>query len=309
MAIPIIQVENVKKSFRDVHAVKGINLDVYPGEFIAILGPNGAGKTTLVEMIEGIQKPDEGSVLIKDKHWKGNESTLNRILGISLQETWFIDKLTVFETLRLFASFYDLDKKRVTEIISLIQLEDKAKAYVKNLSSGQRQRLALGISLLNYPEILLLDEPTTGLDPNARHDIWAILMKLKEERNTSMLLTTHYMEEAEYLCERIIILDNGKILAEGTLAELLARCETNEIIEVSLNGPPSLDFKMLPGVIKVNFSPKAGSFTLEVVKIIETLPVLLTKLKETGIGLTGLQCRKLTLDDLFTSFTGRHLNA
>ena len=309
MSAPIIQVENVKKSFKDVHAVRGINLDVYPGEFIAILGPNGAGKTTLVEMIEGIQKPDEGSVLIKGLHWNGHESTLNRILGISLQETWFIEKLTVFETLRLFASFYKLDKKRVIEIISLIQLEDKSKAYIKNLSGGHRQRLALGISLLSYPEILLLDEPTTGLDPNARHDIWAILMKLKEERNTSMLLTTHYMEEAEYLCERIVILDNGKIIAQGTLQELLSHCESNEIIEVSLNGPPILDFKTLPGVLKVNFSPKAGTFTLEVVKIIETLPVLLKKLQESRIEITSLQCRKLTLDDLFTSLTGRHLNA
>ena len=309
MSTPIIQVENVKKSFKDVHAVRGINMDVYPGEFIAVLGPNGAGKTTLVEMIEGIQKPDEGNVFIKGKQWKGHESMLNRILGISLQETWFIDKLTVAETLRLFASFYNLDKKRVSEIISLIHLEDKAKAYIKNLSGGQRQRLALGISLLNYPEILLLDEPTTGLDPNARHDIWAILLKLKEERNTSLVLTTHYMEEAEYLCERIIILDNGKILAQGTLEELLAHCETNEIIEITFNGPPSIDLKTLPGVIKVNFNNKAGLFSLEVIKIIETLPVLLNKLKETGTEITSLQCRKLTLDDLFTSLTGRHLNA
>ena len=284
-------------------------MDVHPGEFIAVLGPNGAGKTTLVEMIEGIQKPDEGSIQIKGKPWKGNESTLNRILGISLQETWFIEKLTVFETLRLFASFYRLDTKRVNEIISLIQLEDKAKAYTKNLSGGQRQRLALGISLLNYPEVLLLDEPTTGLDPNARHDIWAILLKLKEDRNTSLVLTTHYMEEAEYLCERIIILDNGKILAEGTLKELHARCETNEIIEISLNGPPSVDFKTLPGVLKVNFNNTAGMFTLEVVKIIETLPLILKKLEENQTGITSLQCRKLTLDDLFTSLTGRHLNA
>jgi ABC-2 type transport system ATP-binding protein len=309
MLTPIIEVKNVKKSFRDVQAVRGIDLDVYPGEFIAVLGPNGAGKTTLVEMIEGIQKPDDGTVLIKGQHWKGNESTLNRILGISLQETWFIEKLTVFETLRLFASFYKLDKKRVTEILSLIQLEDKAKAYTKNLSGGQRQRLALGISLLNYPEILLMDEPTTGLDPNARHDIWAILMKLKEERNTSLVLTTHYMEEAEYLCERIIILDNGKILAEGTLEELHARCETNEIIEVTLNGNTSIDFKTLPGVLKVNFNNKTGIFSLEVVKIIESLPAIMKKLEETHTDITSLQCRKLTLDDLFTSLTGRHLNA
>jgi ABC-2 type transport system ATP-binding protein len=309
MPTPIIEVKQVKKSFRDVHAVRGIDLELFPGEFIAVLGPNGAGKTTLVEMIEGIQKPDSGSIMLKGKHWKGNESSLNRILGISLQETWFIEKLTVFETLRLFASFYKLDKKRVLEIISLIQLEDKTKAYIKNLSGGQRQRLALGISLLNYPEVLLLDEPTTGLDPNARHDIWNILLKLKEERNTSMILTTHYMEEAEFLCDRIIIIDNGKILAKGTLEDLLTHCETHEIIEFSITGVPPMDFASLPGVIKVNLNKKDTVFTLEVSKIIETLPAMLKKLDESNTEIKNLQCRKLTLDDLFTSLTGRHLNA
>jgi len=308
MLSSVIEVRQVKKSFRDVHAVRGIELDVFPGEFIAVLGPNGAGKTTLVEMIEGIQKPDEGSILIKGKPWKGNESSLNRVLGISLQETWFIEKLTVFETIRLFASFYGLGKKRVNEIIALIQLEDKIKAYVKNLSGGQRQRVALGLSLLNYPEVLLLDEPTTGLDPNARHDIWEILLRLKKERNTSLVLTTHYMEEAEYLCDRIIIIDNGKILAMGTLEELLTKCETNEIIEVSLNSVNVVDFKKLPGVIHVDFNQKASLFTLEVSRIVETLPVLLKEIGESRLEIKSLQCRKLTLDDLFTSMTGRHLN-
>ena len=309
MSFPVIQVENVRKSFRNVKAVRGINLKVFPGEFVAVLGPNGAGKTTLVEMIEGVQKPDEGTILIKGKPWKGNESSLNRILGISFQETWFIEKLTVYETIRVFASFYKLDDKRSNEIISLIQLEEKKNAYIKNLSGGRRQRLALGIALLNYPEILLLDEPTTGLDPNARHDVWGILLKLKEERNTSLILTTHYMEEAEYLCDRIVIIDNGKILAKGTLEELLSNCQSNEIIEVRFNGNPSFPMEKLPGVLHVNFNQKTGLFTLEVGQIIETLPVLLKESEYRKIEITSLQCRKLTLDDLFTSMTGRHLNA
>src|SRR3972149_4272478 len=182
---PVIEVNNVFKSFKDVHAVQGISLKIQPGEFVAVLGPNGAGKTTLVEMIEGIQKPDKGEILIKGKRWKkSNHAALNRIIGISLQETWFIEKLTVKETLGLFASFYKLDGNRVEEIIKLVQLEEKEKAYVKNLSGGQKQRLALGISLINYPEVLLLDEPTTGLDPTARREIWKILQKLKMEKNT-----------------------------------------------------------------------------------------------------------------------------
>lgn len=303
---PVIHANNVHKSFGKVQAVRGINLDIAAGEFIALLGPNGAGKTTLVEMIEGIQKPDEGEIFIKGKKWKrGNHKELNSLLGISLQETWFIEKLTVKETLMLFASFYGLGKNRVLEILNLIDLEEKHKAYTKNLSGGQKQRLALGISLLNYPEILLLDEPTTGLDPNARRDIWNILLKLKNEKKTSLLLTTHYMEEAEFLCDRIVIIDNGKTLARGTLDELLNQCGYNEIIEVSFKDYQTLDLKNLPGI--QNIHEIQGNFTLEVDKITQTLPDLI-KLAETNkTEISTLECRKLTLDDLFISMTGRHL--
>lgn len=219
---PVIEVRDVHKSFKAVHAVRGVSLRIERGQFVALLGPNGAGKTTLVEMIEGIQKPDRGEISILGRKWKGNEDQLHRVLGISLQETRYIDKLTVAETLRLFASFYRLGPKRVDEIVATVGLEDKTKSYVVNLSGGQRQRLALGIALINSPEILLLDEPTTGLDPNARREVWSILLDLKKEGRTSLILTTHYMEEAEKLCDRIVIIDNGKILREGTLGDLVA---------------------------------------------------------------------------------------
>ena len=218
---PVIEVHNVHKSFKTVQAVRGIDLTISAGQFVAILGPNGAGKTTLVEMIEGIQQPDQGEILILGKSWKGNEDYLRRVIGLSLQETHFIDKLNVWETLRLFASFFSIGKERCEEVLKLIALEEKRKAWVVNLSGGQRQRLALGISLINKPKILLLDEPTTGLDPNARREIWAILRKLKEESQTSLILTTHYMEEAEQLCDYIVIIDQGKILKEGTITGLL----------------------------------------------------------------------------------------
>ena len=305
---PIIQIQSLYKSFKDVEAVKGIDLDLYPGEFIAVLGPNGAGKTTLVEMIEGIQQPDKGEIYIKGKHWKHHHAELNRVLGISLQETWFIEKLTVKETLALFASFYKLGESRVKEIIALIRLEEKQKAYVKNLSGGQRQRLALGIALLNFPEVLILDEPTTGLDPNARRELWEILLRLKTERNTSMILTTHYMEEAEYLCDRIIIMDHGKILAKGRLNDLIQACDQHEIIEICLASPPSFDFSGITGVQKFRFNTKDNAYILEVKKIVETLPLLLKKLEESSIEIVELQCRTLTLDDLFISMTGRHLS-
>jgi ABC-2 type transport system ATP-binding protein len=219
--IPVIEVIDVHKSFKTVQAVRGIDLKMFQGQYVAILGPNGAGKTTLVEMIEGIQKPDKGEIRILGMKWKGNENSLRHLIGISLQETRFIDKLTVYETLRLFASFFDLKRERIDEIISTIGLAEKRKSYVVNLSGGQRQRLALGISLLNNPKILLLDEPTTGLDPNARREIWAILRDLKSKSQTTLILTTHYMEEAEQLCDRIVIIDQGKILQSGTLTELL----------------------------------------------------------------------------------------
>jgi ABC-2 type transport system ATP-binding protein len=232
----VIEVKDVWKSFKTVQAVKGISLNIPKGQFVALLGPNGAGKTTLVEMIEGIQKPDKGEITIMGKHWKGNEDELHRIIGLSLQETRFIDKLRVTETLHLFASFFNLGKKRVDEIIDLIGLEDKRRSYVVNLSGGQRQRLAIGISLINSPAILLLDEPTTGLDPNARREIWDILMNLKKMSETSMILTTHYMDEAEKLCDHIIILDNGVILREGTLDQLLVESRTLDDLFVSLTG-------------------------------------------------------------------------
>ena len=232
----VIKVINVWKSFKTVQAVRGINLNIPRGQFVALLGPNGAGKTTLVEMIEGIRRPDSGEITIIGKHWKGNEDELHRMIGISLQETRFIDKLRVTETLQLFASFFNLDKRRVNEILEMVGLEEKKRSYVVNLSGGQRQRLALGIALLNAPSILLLDEPTTGLDPNARREIWDILQKLRKLSETSMILTTHYMEEAEKLCDYIIIMDNGNILREGTLNQLLEKHRNLDDLFVSLTG-------------------------------------------------------------------------
>lgn len=217
----IVEVTDVKKSFKDVQAVKGVTISIRPGEFVGLLGPNGAGKTTLVEMIEGLQQPDAGEIKIAGKTWKHHEKELHQLIGLSLQETHFIDRLTVFETAQLFASFYKLGNDRVSEVIELVSLQEKQKAFVNTLSGGQRQRLALGISLLNKPQVLLLDEPTTGLDPHARREIWTILKRLKDELNTSLILTTHYMEEAEFLCDRIVMMDHGNILADGPLEKLL----------------------------------------------------------------------------------------
>ena len=231
----------VYKSFKAVKAVNGIDLVIPSGEFVAILGPNGAGKTTLVEMIEGIQQPDSGEITVLGKTWKSHSGDLHRELGLALQETRFVEKLRVSETLQLFASFYGLRNDRVEEVTTLIGLEEKKRAYVVNLSGGQRQRLALGLALLNKPRLMLLDEPTTGLDPNARREVWSILKRMKSELNMTMILTTHYMEEAEQLCDYIVIMDQGNILKEGTLDHLLGIGDDHEPVMVTIPLKRTLD--------------------------------------------------------------------
>lgn len=233
---PAIEVKKVFKSFKTVQAVKGVDLQIQRGHFVAILGPNGAGKTTLVEMIEGIQIPDSGEIKVLGKTWKHHSAELHNEIGLCLQDTRFIEKLRVIETLRLFSSFYGLDNGMVEEVIDLVALDEKRRAYVVNLSGGQKQRLAIGLALLNKPAILLLDEPTTGLDPNARREIWAILNRMKQESETSMLLTTHYMEEAEQLCDYIVIMDQGIILKEGTKNDLLGENKTLDDLFIDLTG-------------------------------------------------------------------------
>ncbi len=305
----VIEVKNVWKSFKTVQAVRGIDLKIPKGRFVAILGPNGAGKTTLVEMIEGIQKPDKGEIFILGKSWKGNEDEIHKIIGLSLQETRFIDKLRVTETLQLFAGFFNLGKERVNEIINIVGLEEKRKAYVVNLSGGQRQRLAIGIALINNPLILLLDEPTTGLDPNARREIWEILKSLKEKSETSMILTTHYMEEAEYLCDYIVIMDNGVILKEGTLNQLLVEESDEKVVEFTSENDRelnSMNTNGLPFTIHAGKIKGTGFVTLT--NFETELPAFMAYLKSENITLKHMECRRKTLDDLFVSLTGRKIN-
>ena len=305
----VIEVKGVWKSFKTVKAVKGVDLKIPRGQFVALLGPNGAGKTTLVEMIEGIQKPDKGDITIMGKRWKGNEDELHNIIGLSLQETRFIDKLRVSETLQLFASFFNLGKEKVNKIIEIVGLEEKRKSYVVNLSGGQRQRLAIGIALINNPAILLLDEPTTGLDPNARREIWEILKNLKDKSETSMILTTHYMEEAENLCDYIIIMDNGVILKEGTLQQLLEDESNEKVVEFSAERdlmPGEINSSGLPFNIRPGETREKGYVTIS---DFETgLPAFMTYMKSKNITLKHMECRRKTLDDLFVSLTGRKIN-
>ncbi|WP_061232319.1 ABC transporter ATP-binding protein [Leptospira noguchii] len=300
----LIEVQNVTKRFKNTIAVNDLSLQIRKGEFVALLGPNGAGKTTLIEMLEGIQKPDSGSISILGTTWKKNETFLRSKVGLALQETRFMDRITVQETLNLFGTFYKSKKERLNEILELINLEEKQKTYVGNLSGGQRQRLALGISILNYPEILFLDEPTTGLDPGARRDIWKILDRLRQNK-TTMILTTHYMEEAETLCEKIIIMDHGKILDQGSLMDLLGKTEGEEIIQLSMQDGSNPESWIPP--CKFFWDPSKLEARIYVSSITEYLPELMQTISASGKKLNTLECHKKTLDDIFLNMTGRGL--
>jgi ABC-2 type transport system ATP-binding protein len=303
-----IEIRNVCKSFKDVNAVQNVNLMVESGESVALLGPNGAGKTTLVEMIEGVQFPDSGEIRILDRSWEKDEHFLRKQIGLALQETRFLERLTVEETLNLFASFYSLEKERAREVIEIIQLGSKRSTWVLHLSGGQRQRLALGVAILPIPQILILDEPTTGLDPNARRDLWKILESFKAT-GTTLILTTHYMEEAQYLCKRILMMDQGKILAEGSLSHLLDKFGEGDLIEYVIEGAfPTEKAKQLSGVLSCRLDENTGEGRLTVKNISETLPLFLQLVEKSSISLTSLECRRRTLDDLFLAMSGRHLD-
>lgn len=310
---PVVEVAEVYKSFKEVHAVRGVSFSIERGRSTALLGPNGAGKTTLVEMIEGIQTPDKGRIRILGKGWQHHADELHRAIGLSLQETRFIDKLTVYETVRLFASFYGLGKARVGEVLELVQLAGKRNAYTVNLSGGQRQRLALGLSLINRPQVLLLDEPTTGLDPNARREIWSILLNLKARSKTALVLTTHYMEEAEKLCDYIMIMDQGRVLTEGTLEDLLVGDEESRVIDFALSdgrARPLDDWAdvMNDAPFDIRWHPQTGRGRLATADFETEIPQFFNFLEQKGLRLKDMQCRHKTLDDLFTAMTGRRLN-
>ncbi|MGK7395424.1 MAG: ABC transporter ATP-binding protein [Candidatus Cyclobacteriaceae bacterium M3_2C_046] len=305
----MIRIEKVSKRFKQVRAVKTLSLFIKQGEFLALLGPNGAGKTTLVEMIEGLQRPDQGKIEIDGLNWNDHQQQIRQHIGLSLQETRFIDKLTVKEIMDLFGSFYHLPPQRSDELINLVDLEAKRNAYAEHLSGGQRQKLALAVSLLNRPRILILDEPTTGLDPNARREIWNILLDIKKAKKTTMILTTHYMEEAEKLCDRIVIMNQGEILASGTLQELLSSFSAGEIITFRLNEIPETGiFDQITGVCRVEWIPEQIKAVLEVDEIATALPLLLETIKSHQLQLLELESHKKTLDDLFVDMTGRRLN-
>ena len=299
-----IECRGLTRHYEDVRAVDGLDLAVRPGECFGLLGPNGAGKTTTIEILEGLNRPDSGEVTVLGRRWGTDERELRERLGISLQESRFSDKLTVFETLRLFRSFYR-DGRDPEETMRDLSLEEKRDARVGKLSGGQRQRLAVACALTARPEILFLDEPTTGLDPQSRRQLWDHIQAFREDGGT-VLLTTHYMEEAERLCDRVAIMDHGRIIAEGTPAELIGRLRAPHILEFSSDPPAPL---ALVAAIPGAYDPRArgNHWFVAVGSLVEAIPALLLALEQSGAKIQELSTRRAMLEDVFLALTGREL--
>jgi ABC-2 type transport system ATP-binding protein len=305
----VIECRDLRKTYEGkvkVEAVRGLSLEIRAGECFGLLGPNGAGKTTTIEILEGLLEPTSGQVTILGCSWKTNARQIRERIGISLQETRLSEKLTVRETVELFASFYREPRPR-EEILTALQLNEKANAQVGDLSGGQKQRLAVATALVASPKILFLDEPTTGLDPQSRRQLWEIIRKFQQGGGT-VLLTTHYMDEAERLCDRIAIVDNGQIIAEGTPAELIEKLGGHHMVEFALaenwHGDDAA-WRSLPGVESVR--NEDGMLCLSVREPHRTIPALLEQVDRLSAQLEHLTTRQASLEDVFVNLTGRHL--
>jgi ABC-2 type transport system ATP-binding protein len=304
-----IQCRDLRKTYDGkVEAVRGLNLEIQGGECFGLLGPNGAGKTTTIEILEGLLDPTSGEVMILGHTWQKNSREMREWLGISLQETRLSEKLTVRETIELFASFYR-EPRSADEVLDDLQLGEKADAFVGKLSGGQRQRLAVATALVGNPKILFLDEPTTGLDPQSRRQLWDIIRSFQREGGT-VLLTTHYMDEAERLCDRLAIVDHGQVIAEGTPPELIERLGGHHVVEFEASGSTGngivLDaWRTLPGVESVRHNDGLISLTVREPHL--TIPALLEAVEKQGSQLLHLTTRQASLEDVFVNLTGRHL--
>jgi ABC-2 type transport system ATP-binding protein len=299
-----VRCRGLKKRYDEVVAVDGLDLEIGAGECFGLLGPNGAGKTTTIEILEGLTTPDAGEVELLGASWAHDGHGLRERLGISLQETQLHDKLTVFETLRLFRSFYKSGRDP-EDVLVLLSLGEKRDARVGKLSGGQKQRLAVACALVGDPDLLFLDEPTTGLDPQSRRELWEQITRFRAGGGT-VLLTTHYMDEAERLCDRVAIVDHGKVIALGAPAELIASLHAANVVEFQ-SEPELLSESLLklPGV--TDCRRRGPNWSVAVGSLVESVPPLLLAVERSGARLVTLSTHRATLEDLFVSLTGREL--
>jgi len=305
-----VRCRDLVKRYSDLAAVDGLDLDVRRGECFGLLGPNGAGKTTTVEILEGLLEPTSGEVEILGRRWKTDEAWLRQRLGVSLQETFLPERLTVREILALFRSLFETGRD-VDSAIDLVALREKENARYAALSGGQRQRLAVACALVGDPKLLFLDEPTTGLDPQSRRMLWDVVLAFKKQGG-SVVLTTHYMDEAERLCDRVGVVDHGKMIALGTPKELIDSLGGNQIVEITV-GTDAEDVlaglaEALRGVPGVQHArPQVGRVVLTVTELHVALPGVLGELRTRGLDLTNLSTHHATLEDVFVTLTGRAL--
>jgi ABC-2 type transport system ATP-binding protein len=307
---PAMLLRGLRKAFADVVAVDGLDLEVARGECFGLLGPNGAGKTTTIEICEGLTAADSGTVQLLGFDWTTGSAALRQRIGIQLQETQFPEKATVEEILRLFRSFYHHGIP-VDELIGTAQLEEKRKARVGTLSGGQKQRLAMACALVGDPELLFLDEPTTGLDPQARRHLWDLVEQLKQAGHT-IILTTHYMEEADRLCDRVAIMDHGRVIAQGTTPELVALVGADHIVEFAVTGhhtaAPQVNVALLTAIPGIqSHRVDAGLHQLSVSELHVAVPRIFDALEAQGLHLSEFRTHSATLDDVFLALTGRTL--
>jgi len=303
-ANPILQVENLVKRYGEVVAVRGVSFSVEEGEVFGLLGPNGAGKTSTVEVMEGLRVPDSGRISVCGIDPQRNPTELKHEIGATLQSTALPDKLKVGEALRLFAGFYKRTRN-ADDLLRRFGLEEKRNAFYNQLSGGQKQRLALAMALVNDPRVLFLDEPTAGLDPQVRREIYDIIEELKREKKT-IVLTTHYIEEAEKLCDRVAIVDHGKVIATGTPRELKGRSENTTRIEVRLAKPASNGvLKSLDGVVDAR--ELGDVYVLHCQKTAPAIVALVKHLEAENNELVSLEILTPSLEDVFIELTGRRL--
>jgi ABC-2 type transport system ATP-binding protein len=301
---PAVRCRGLAKRYGPVVALAGVDLEVRTGECFGMLGPNGAGTTTAVEILEGLTLADAGEVEVLGERWRGDGRALRARLGVQLQETKFPERLTVLEVITLFRSFYPMGMAPV-EATALVGLAEKAGAQVRTLSGGQKQRLSLACALIGAPELVFLDEPTTGLDPQSRRQTWDIVEGLKK-RGCTVVLTTHYMEEATRLCDRVAILDHGKVMALDTPRALIASLGAEHVVEFAANAPLAVDvLRSLPTVEGV--SEQGGTWRLTVREVHRAVPALLAALADRGLAPTYLTTHHATLEDVFMALTGRRL--
>ena len=304
---PAVLCRGLVKRFADVVAVAGLDLEVRRGECFGLLGPNGAGKTTTIEILEGLTSADAGDVEVLGERWgRGHDRALRGRLGIQLQETQLSDKLSVEETVRLFRSFAERGRT-INEVLALVELDAKRSSWVGKLSGGQKQRLALACALVGQPDLLFLDEPTTGLDPQSRRQSWDLLTRYRAEGGT-ILLTTHYMDEAETLCDRVAVVDRGKVIALDTPRALISSLGAEHVVEFSVADGATLDqaaLAMLPGVGEARL--ENGAWSLSTSEVHLAVPALLAHLATHHASLSHLTTHSATLEDVFVALTGRRL--